>query len=349
MIHQYLVRETGAVATEQLIADRFVRFAYNRLREQAPALFRALTGPRVSSLLGFWHYDLDLPLPGRRGRQLLTRMGVDPGECLDPPEHFTTARQVFERRIRYQELRPMDPDPRAVVSPADSRMVFGSLSGTPALFVKDKFFSMPALLGERTVWPAVFADGDFAVFRLTPDKYHYNHVPVTGLVVDIYEIEGAFHSCNPGALVALAGLHARNRRVVTILDTDVAGGARIGLVAMVETAALMIGEIVQCYSAENYAAPRPVVRGMRLERGCPKSLYRPGSSTDILLFEKNAVVFAEDLRRNQARRDVASRFSAGFGAPLVETDLRVRSTIARPRIPIAFTLPASTLCPNRTP
>ena len=349
MIHQYIERETGAVATEQLIADRLVHFAYNRLREQAPALFRALTGPRVSSLLGFWQYDLDLPLPGRRGLQLLRRMGVDPGECLDPPEHFTTARRVFERRIRYRELRPMDPDPRTVVSPADSRMLFGSLSVTPGLFIKDKFFSMPALLGEQTPWPAVFADGDFAVFRLTPDKYHYNHVPVSGLVVDIYEIEGDFHSCNPGAVVALAGLHARNRRVVTILDTDVAGGARIGLVAMIETAALMIGEIVQCYSAMGYSNPRPVVRGMRLERGCPKSLYRPGSSTDILLFEKNAVVFAEDLRCNQARGDVSSRFSAGFGAPLVETDLRVRSTIARPRIPIPFTLPPFPPKPNQTP
>ena len=256
MIHQYLVRETGAVATEQLIADRFVRFAYNRLREQAPTLFRALTGPRVSSLLGFWHYDLDLPLPAAGARQLLERMGVDPCECLDPPEHFTTARQVFERRSATRNCGPWTRTrarwsrrPTAAWSSAAS-------PDTPALFIKEKFFSMPELLGERTPWPAVFADGDFAVFRLTPDKYHYNHVPVSGRGGRyLRDSTAAFHSCNPGAVLALASLHAKNRRVVTIIDTDVAGGTGIGLVAMVEVVALMIGDIVQCYSAKLTPSP----------------------------------------------------------------------------------------------
>jgi len=90
----------------------------------------------------------------------------------------------------------------------------------------------------------------------------------------------------------------------------------------------LIGDIVQCYSATDYDNPAPVVKGMRLSKGCPKSLYRPGSSTDILLFEKDAIVFSEDLRKNVARRDVQSRFSSGLGRPLVETDVKVRSTIA---------------------
>ena len=341
-VHQYIVRETGAVVCEQPIADHLVRFTYNQLREQAPILLKALTSRRLSRLLGFWCYDLDLPLPGRRGLRLLRRLGVDSQECLDPPESYTTARRVFERRLRYPQTRPLDPDPLAIVSPADARMVFGSLAETSGLFVKDKFFTLPALVGEHTPWTSVFAGGDFAIFRLTPDKYHYNHLPVTGVVVDIYEIDGVYHSCNPSAVVALAGIHNHNRRVMTILDTDVDGGARIGLVAMVEVAALMIGEIVQCYSAEGYADPCPVVRDMRLERGCPKSLFRPGSSTDILLFQKDRIVFAEDLRRNQVRQDVCSRYSLGFGAPLVETDLQVRSTIARARMISPSCPPSST-------
>ena len=35
-----------------------------------------------------------------------------------------------------------------------------------------------------------------------------------------------------------------------------------------------------------------------------------------------------DLLSFQQRSDVASRFSRAFGAPLVETEVRVRSTIA---------------------
>jgi phosphatidylserine decarboxylase len=330
MQHQYIVRTTGEIINEQLIADLFIRLLYHPVREHAPSLFRILTAKRMSALLGLVMFDCSLPLKSRRGLPLFEKMGVKWRECVDPPHLFVSPRHIFERKIRYWECRPLDPDPRVVVSPADARILFGSLTDTPELFIKDTFFALPELLGENTPWITAFSGGDFALFRLTPDKYHYNHAPVTGDVVDIYSIDGCYHSCNPEAVIALASLHAKNRRVVTIIDTNVPGGTHIGLVAMIEVVALMIGDIVQQYSATEYDNPLPVVKGMRLQRGCPKSLYRPGSSTDILLFQKNAVTFAEDLQRNLVRCDVHSRFSAGLGRPLVETDLEVRSTIAVP-------------------
>lgn len=333
MEHQYMIRETGEIVSEHLIADRAIGFLYNRLREHAPTLFRALTCKRISSLLGYLHFDLNLPFKDNRGMRLLTRMGIDWRECVAPHTSFTTARQVFERRIRYWDLRPMDPDPETIAAPADAKVLIGTLEESPELFIKEKFFSATELLGEDSPWSTLFCGGDFAIFRLTPDKYHYNHVPVSGDVVDIYELDGSYHSCNPGAQIALASLHAKNRRVVTIIDTDVAGGSGVGLVAMIEVVALMIGDIVQCYSDSGYDDPKPVTKRMRLIRGCPKSLYRPGSSTDILLFEKDAVTFSEDLRKNVVRQDVRSRFSFGLGRPLVETDVRVRSTIAVKRRP----------------
>ncbi len=217
----------------------------------------------------------------------------------------------------------------AVVSPADARLIVGSLSSTSLLFLKDKFFSFDELLGYRCgEWLEAFAGGDFAVFRLTPDKYHYNHTPVAGRVVDFYSVDGVYHSCNPSAVVAVATPYSKNKRVVTIIDTDVEGGTGIGLVAMIEIVALMIGDIVQAYSNDGYESPRPLEAGMFLVKGQPKSLYRPGSSTDVLLFQKGKVAFDTDLLENLHRRDVESRFSIGFGTPLVETDVKVRSRIA---------------------
>jgi phosphatidylserine decarboxylase len=328
MEHQYIVRETGEIISERLVADRTIGLLYNRVREHAPSLFRALTSERMSSVLGFLCFDLNLPLENQRGLRLFERMGVDWRECVASHHSFTTPRHIFERKIRYWDYRPMDSSPAAVVSPADAKVLIGALDETPELFIKEKFFSISELLGEDQCWHPFFAGGDFAVFRLTPDKYHYNHVPVSGEVIDYYEIGGSYHSCNPVAQIALASLHAKNRRVVTIIDTDVPEGSGVGLVAMIEVVALMIGDIVQCYSEHAYDNPRPVSKGMRLVKGCPKSLYRPGSSTDILLFQKEAVTFSEDLRRNLVRTDVRSRFSASLGHPLVETDVRVRSTVA---------------------
>ncbi len=124
--------------------------------------------------------------------------------------------------------------------------------------------------------------------------------------------------------------YSKNKRTVTVIDTDVPGGTGVGLVAMVEVVALMIGDIVQCYSDERYDDPRNrSTTGMFLRKGQPKSLYRPGSSTDVLLFQRGRIRFAEDLLANQVRQGMcSSRFSRGFRRALVETDLQVRSPVA---------------------
>jgi len=332
--HQYIERASGRVYDETLYADRLVRWMYHPLREYAPVLFNALTGPRVSSWLGTINYDLDRISRASGQDAFLKQCGVDLDECLDDPAALTTPRKIFERKIRYWQCRPMEETVETVVSTADARLVVGSLAETEALYLKDKFFSLDELLGvDRHDWLHRFEQGDFAVLRLTPDKYHFNHVPVTGVIRDIYELNGRYHACNPGAVVAEVTPYSKNRRLVTIIDTDVDGGSGVGLVAMIEVVALMIGDIYPCYTA-NPQGYEPIIDqqiGLRVERGQPKSLFRPGSSTDVLLFEPGRIRFSPDLLDNQQRQGVNSRFSLGFGRPLVETDVTVRSTIALPR------------------
>jgi phosphatidylserine decarboxylase len=326
--HQYIQRHSGAVITENLIADRLVHLVYSRGREIAPHLFRQLTSRRSSDLWAFLNFDLTAGHPRRAARRLIRSLGIDLDECL-AAEALTNPRRVFERQIRYWQCRPMAAGEDQVVSPADARVVFGSLARQSLFFLKEKFFDFEELLGvDKPDWLRVFADGQFAIFRLTPEKYHYNHLPVSGTVRDSYEVDGAFHSCNPGAVVQMVQPYSKNRRVVTVLDTDVPGGSGIGLVAMIEIVALMIGDIVQCYSESAYHDPVPATPGLFVRRGQPKSLYRPGSSVDVLLFQKNRIRFCEDLERNLRHPAARSRFSEGFGRRLVETDVAVRSTIA---------------------
>ncbi|MBI5524100.1 MAG: phosphatidylserine decarboxylase [Desulfarculus sp.] len=326
--HQYIDRRTGRAVTEKLIADSTVNFIYQRVREKAPQAFQALTSARACGLLGWLRYDLAL---GSRlgGQGLLSALGVRINELLDDPGQLDTPRKVFERRIRYWQCRPMPDDTSAVVSPSDSRVLMGSLAQTSALFIKEKFFSLAELLGGvGSRWWQAFQGGDYAVFRLTPDKYHYNHVPVSGRVVAHFQLDGAFHSCNPGALLCLAAPYSKNRRVVTVIDSDCPRGTGAGLVAMVEVVALMIGEVAQRYSAQAYDDPQDLEPGMWLEKGQPKSLFRPGSSTVILLFEPGRVAFAPDLLANLRAPGVATRFSQGLGHSLVETEVEVRAPIA---------------------
>ena len=333
--HQFVERGTGRICTEPLFRDRMVRTLYGPVREQSPRLFALLTSARASALLAFLHYDAPLACRVADPAQWMqNRLGADPGEVLGPIHALDNRRKIFERKIRYWDCRPMDPDPAVVTACADARVLTGSFAHGHPLHIKDKFFTRKELLGrDRAQWLKAFQGGDYALFRLTPDKYHFNHLPVTGRVCDSYEIHGRFHACNPGAVVRSVTPFSKNRRVVTILDTDTPeNGSKVGLVAMVEIVALMIGDIQQCYSARGYDAPRTPASGMVLEKGAPKSLFRPGSSTTLLIFQKNRIRFDHDLVTNQCRTDVISRFTRGFCAPLVETDIQVRQSLAR-RIP----------------
>lgn len=328
--HQYVDRETDTVTTEKLIADDLINRIYSRAKENSSLLFKAATSKRMSAILGFLNYDLPLSGHHRGNGHRLKAMGVNLNECLDDPASLDTARKIFERRIRYWQCRPLPEAEDRIVSPADARAIVGSLDCHDSLYLKEKFFSFNELIGaDKFKWVEAFKGGDFALFRLTPDKYHYNHVPVSGRVEDIYEIDGCCHSCNPGAVVSLVTPYSKNRRVVTVINTDVPGGTRIGWVAMIEIVAMMIGDVVQCYSAYQYDDPMAVQPGMFLERGCPKSLYRPGSSVDVLIFQKDRVAFSVDILANMLRRDVSSRYTLHFQAPLVETDVKVRSEIGR--------------------
>lgn len=327
LTNQYIVRDTGLPENEKLLGDGVINALYSSELKYAKLLQFALSSAAFSSLLAFLNYDCPLLSTTRKSLEL---MGADFSECYEPEEQMKSVRSTFERKIRYWDLRPMSDDDGEVVSPADSRVILGSLETSSLFFLKDKFFGLEELMGRpANQWADKFKGGLFAIFRLTPEKYHYNHTPVAGKVLDFYELDGKYHPCNPTAIVSLVNPHSKNKRVVTIIDTDVLGGTGVGVVAMVEVVALMIGKIEQAYSEICYDDPSQIKQGIFLKKGAPKSLFRPGSSTDVLFFQRDRVEFSADLMANQRRKDVRSRFSEGFGQSLVETDIKVRSPIAR--------------------
>lgn len=326
--HQFIDRSSGSVVTEKLKSDRLVNLIYSQFREHTPTLFKAVTSARVTDFLGYVNYDVPLNLKFTSTTRYLEMLNINTEELLDDPATLNTARKVFERRIKFDQFRPMPENPYTVISPADAKTLIGSLNAHSLFHIKDKFFSYDELIGLDSVWRDIFRHGEFAIFRLTPDKYHFNHVPVSGLVADYYEIDGCFHSCNPTAVVEVLTPNSKNRRMVTIIDTDVPGGSQVGRVAMIEVVAMMIGAVEQCYSEHGYDHPQPISPGQFIKRGCVKSLFHPGSSTDILLFEPDRIAFADDLQQNVHHPTAQSRYTNACGKPTIETDLQVRSLVA---------------------
>lgn len=180
--HQYIERHTGQVFDETFFGEFWVAQLYGSVREHAPSFFNACVGPHLSAMLGWLQFDLPGKLTGATTIcRMARKMGISLTECLAPPASFTSMRKLFERQISYCECRPMSHDPNAIASPADARVIVGSLDETDLFFIKEKFFSLAELFGEASEsWCPSFKGGQFAIFRLTPDKYHYNHVPVSG-------------------------------------------------------------------------------------------------------------------------------------------------------------------------
>lgn len=326
--HCYLDRKERTVKEERLIGDKFINFLYSKVRENSTKMFNLATSKTTTKLLKFFNYTKKMTYYDIIN--YLDKMNINKDEIYDDISSYRNLGDIFQRKIKYWECRPMEDDPEIIVSPADSKMIPGSFSETSAIFIKDKFFSLDDLLLKEK-WVNRFKDGDFAVFRLTPDEYHYNHLPVSGEIIDIYELDGSYHSCNPTSTISLITPLSMNRRIVTIINTDVTYGSNIGMVAFVEVVAMMIGEISQEYSSEKYDNPRPIREGDFVIKGQPKSLYKPGSSTDILIFEKDKIIFDSDILEFSRKHDITSRYTSGFNIPLVEIKVRVREQIAKRR------------------
>lgn len=326
-LHQYVAFADGASVDESLLADRLIRFLYSTAREHPSLLQRAAASHLTSSLLASWEFDWPLRNPERAIRRAAARMNISLDEVDGDVATWRTMRDLFERRIRYWQCRPMIDEAQSVVSPADGKaLVFGHARDT-MLPVKSRWLDLDGVVASSELLQRMLPATGLIV-RLTPDAYHYVHAPVSGVVRSHRRIEGALHSCNPTALVSFANPYSINLRQVTEIDTDVHGGSRVGAVVLVNVGAMMIGRIDDASSTHRYDDPQPVRAGDFIHRGQPFALFRPGSSTSIVLWRAGRASLAPTLSRNAGRTDVRSRFSDWLLSPWVETALSVRCTVA---------------------
>ena len=220
--HQYIERYTRRVMTERLYGDRIISYLYNSTREQSPALFKALTSPRMSDLLSMVNYELPTLSRLAGAHRFVERLGIDLSECVEPARAAEHGKKNFRAPNTLLGSAAHAGDPDGVVSPADGRVLVGSLAETSQIFLKEKFFNLDELLGwNRSLWLQAFSGGDFAVFRLTPDKYHYNHMPVSGRVLAALRNSrllssgksvSSRHGCNALFKKQACGNHHRYRR-----------------------------------------------------------------------------------------------------------------------------------------
>ncbi|HEX8795847.1 MAG TPA: archaetidylserine decarboxylase [Polyangiaceae bacterium] len=144
----------------------------------------------------------------------------------------------FTRELR-DGVRAMDPDPTAILSPADGRIEsMGPIEADGTFVVKGRPYSIAELVGDERE-AARFFGGQGCVVYLSPRDYHRVHAPIAGTVRRIRSMPGDYYPVNAIGMRHVANLFCRNRRVAIEID----GEAQRGRTTVVMVVAMIVGRI----------------------------------------------------------------------------------------------------------
>lgn len=237
------------------------------------ALLRPLVSPWVSRLAGRF---LSTGLSRVFIKPFIRNNGID--MTWFEPGPYRSYNEFFSRKIR-PEMRPIDMDPRHLISPCDSKLTVLPVSGESILRLKHTDYTLASLLRDEAL-AGKYAGGLALIFRLTVDDYHRYCYVCDGNKDGNIRIPGVLHTVNPIANDYYP-IYKENSREYSILHSDVFGD-----ILMMEVGALMVGRIV------NHHGEATVVRGQE------KGYFQFGGSTVVLLLQPGKVRIDDDILEN---------------------------------------------------
>lgn len=173
---------------------------------------------------------------------VINKFGVDMSEAAEPdPRAYPTFNAFFTRALR-EGARMPDPDPRALLMPADGRISqCGPIEAGRIFQAKGQSFTIEELLGDAAM-ALPFADGLFATVYLSPRDYHRVHMPCDGRLVETVHVPGRLFSVGTDAVASVPRLFARNERLVCRFDTE------FGPMVQVMVGALLVSGVQTVWS-----------------------------------------------------------------------------------------------------
>ncbi len=233
---------------------------------------------------------------------VVRRFDVNMAEATQPDPHAYPSFGAFFTRALKSGARIADPDPRALLMPADGRISqLGRIESGRIFQAKGQSYTAAELLGDADA-AKPFDDGLFATVYLAPRDYHRVHMPWTGTLRETLHVPGRIFSVAPFAVQAIPRLFARNERLVCHFDTD------FGPMCLVMVGAVLVSGVETVWSGieiPKYASK--IVRkdwrgkGITIDRFAEMARFNYGS-TVIVLLPKDRVELDRSLVPEQAVR-----------------------------------------------
>ena len=150
---------------------------------------------------------------------VIAKFHVDMSEAAEPdPRAYPSFNAFFTRALR-PGARVPDPDPRALLMPADGHISqCGSIKSGRIFQAKGQSFTVEELLGDaESARP--YAEGLFATIYLSPRDYHRVHMPFDARLIETVHVPGRLFSVGTDAVASVPRLFARNERLVCHFET----------------------------------------------------------------------------------------------------------------------------------
>ena len=224
------------------------------------------------------------------------KYGVNLEESSKQVSEYKNFNEFFTRKL-LPDVRTLDPDKEAVLSPVDGILgESGVISNEILIQAKGLEYRLADLLKDSEK-SKLYDGGIFITIYLAPYNYHRIHSMVSGEVSQFCYVPGDLWTVSPLGVHHVPELFARNERLITFFETDK------GECAIVKIGATVVGRIRVVYhdiSSNRFGATfqKSVLEPpLRVERGDEVGLFELGS-TVICLFRPGQIEL-KDLKINQ--------------------------------------------------
>lgn len=210
---------------------------------------------------------------------------VNEKEFCKNAKNFRSFNDFFIRKLK-KEARPIDCAENSLILPCDGRfLVFPKIKSFCSYSIKREKFSLKEFLRDERL-AEKYEDGCMLLARLAPRDYHRFHFPCDCLPKEAKLINGYLYSVSPIALRRNIKILQENKRMITVLSTQ-----QFSDILYIEIGATNVGSIKQTFFPNT-----------KYRKGEEKGYFSLGGSSIVLLFEKNKIVFNQDLIRYSSKK-----------------------------------------------
>ncbi len=233
-------------------------------------LIRKIIRCRWVARLSAWFYSTSRSRSRIKHFIKAYRISMDDYE--KPANEYSSFNDFFIRKLK-PGVRPINPDPSVIISPADSKLyVIDNISVSTTFFVKQTLFDLDRFLGDSSL-AREFYNGNMMIFRLAPNDYHRFHFPTDCVPLAPKPIHGTLESVMPFVYKSGHQPLLENERHIIMLQTE-----KFGPIAMVPVGAMIVGKIVETYMPNK-----------KYLKGEEAGYFAFGGSTVVLLFKQGVI------------------------------------------------------------